>query len=121
MTSPGALAVMPLGFPVARPCMTYALPAPEAVWPATSNSSPKSLAIVAPGTARHWLVWQCRITMGAPAATGTPSDTSRFRGSGVRISNTHSYASDAESATSQKRERLANRVVDVAYERSRFF
>ena len=47
--------------------MTNATPALGAVWPATSNSSPKSLATVAPGTARHWLVWQCRITIGTPA------------------------------------------------------
>ena len=103
LMSPGALVVMLLGFPVARPCMTYAFPATEAVWPATSSSSPKSLAEEWPGTARHWFVLQCRITTGAPEATGTPSETSRFVGSGVKISNTHSYESLADKETSQKR------------------
>jgi hypothetical protein len=41
-------------------------------------------------------------------------------GSGVKISNTHSYESLAETETSQKRERLAKRVVDLVYERKRF-
>ena len=113
---PRRLGGMPLGFPVARPCMTTRRRR-SAVWPATSNSSPKSLVTVAPGTARHWLVWQCR-SDGAPAATGTLGHEPFSR-----------VGEDLEHALVRvrrgerdfiKRERLANRVVGVAYERGRF-
>ena len=89
-TFPGAFCVMLCGFPVAMPSMTYEFPAPTSVRPHTSSSSPKSLAKENPSTERHWFVWQCRNTTGAPAMTATPSLTSLFAGSGVSTSNTHS-------------------------------
>jgi hypothetical protein len=58
-TSPGAFVVMEVGLPIARPRITYAFPALTNVCPHTSNSCPKSLGNEKPGTARHWLVWQC--------------------------------------------------------------
>jgi hypothetical protein len=54
-------------------------------------------------------------TTGAPAMSGTPSDTSRFAGSGVSTSNTHSYdAAPVLAATSHFRESFAARVVLTA-------
>ena len=50
--------------------------------------------------------------------TGTPSLTSLFAGSGVSISNTHSYESLPLATTSPRLEYLAKCVCDTAKDRT---
>ena len=53
--------------------------------------------------------------------TGTPSLTSLFAGSGVSISNTHSYESLPLATTSPRLEYLAKCVCDTAKDRTKHF
>jgi hypothetical protein len=49
--------------------MTNDVPALTLVCPHTSSSLPKSFISSWPSTDRHWFVWLCSKTMGAPAVT----------------------------------------------------